>query len=202
MSGSDPRQPRTTELLRGALETNTGREISLGDFIDPLGERAFGFVVLMLALPNFIPVPIGVGGVMGVLVVLIGLQMLLGFEHPWLPQRLRRHGIARDSLDRFIHRLSPLLGSLERLCRPRLGLLTRHPTHRITGLLLVLIGIALALPIPFTNYLFGLLLVFYAVALIERDGVALLVAWLASAAVAVALTTLSHAVVEAMQRYF
>ena len=34
--------------------------------------------------------------------------------------------------------------------------LPRRPGHRISGLLLVLTGIGLALPIPFTNYLFGL----------------------------------------------
>jgi hypothetical protein len=193
---------RTTELLHHALDTHTGDEITLGDFLDPLGERAFGFLILILALPNFIPVPIGVGGVMGVLVVLIGVQMLIGFDHPWLPGALRRRGVKRVSLERFIRRLTPVLRWLERLCRPRWEALTRHPAHRLSGFLLVLIGVALALPIPFTNYPFGFLLVVYAVALIERDGIALVVAWVASAAVAVVLLTLSHAVVDAVRNLF
>jgi hypothetical protein len=193
---------RTTELLRSALDTHTGEEITLGDFLDPLGERAFGFLILILALPNFIPVPLGVGGVMGALIVLVGLQMLIGFEHPWLPGALRRRGLKRASLERFIGRLTPVLRWLERLCRPRLEALTRHPAHRLSGFLLVLIGVALALPIPFTNFPFGFLLVVYAVALIERDGIALVIAWLASAAVAIVLLTLSHAVVDAVRNLF
>ena len=200
MTGDD-HQPRTTDLLRSALEAHGGESITFGDFLDPLGERAFGFLILILALPNFIPVPIGVGGPMGVLVSFIGLQMLLGFEHPWLLNTLRKRGIKRSSVERFIARLTPVLRWLERLCSPRLEMLTRHPAHRISGLLLVLIGVALALPIPFTNYLFGLLLVLFAVALIERDGIALLIAWLASAAVAIMLLTLSHAVVDAVRNY-
>ena len=200
---SDPAgHTRTTELLACALDASNGEEITLGEFLDPLGERAFGFMILILALPNFIPVPIGVGGVMGVLVVFIGLQMLLGFEHPWLLNALRRRGIKRASAERFVARLTPVLGWLERWCRPRLEALTRHPAHRISGLLLVLIGVALALPIPFTNYLFGLLLVVYAVALIERDGITLLVAWLASSVVAIVLLTLSHAAVDAARNMF
>jgi hypothetical protein len=195
-------QTSTTELLKHALETHRGERISLGEFLDPLGERAFGFLILILALPNFIPVPIGVGGVMGVLVIFIGLQMLLGLEHPWLISTLRRRGIKRASVERFVARLTPVLRWLERLCSPRLEALTRHPAHRVTGLLLVLIGAALALPIPFTNYPFGMLLVVYAVALIERDGVALLIAWVASAAVAIVLLTLSHAVVDAVRNLF
>ena len=201
MSAAD-RQARTTELLQGALEAHGGDTITLGDFLDPLGERAFGFLILILALPNFIPVPIGVGGVMGALIVLAGVQMLIGLEHPWLPNALRRRGLARASLQRFIRRLTPVLRWLERLCRPRWAALTRHPAHRISGFLLILIGVALALPIPFTNYLFGLLLVVYAVALLERDGIALLIAWMASAAAVIALLTLSHAAIDAVRRLF
>jgi hypothetical protein len=201
MSGA-PGHVRTAELLRTALDATSGDTITLGEFLDTIGERAFGFVILILALPNFIPVPIGVGGVMGVLVILVGLQMLAGFEHPWLPKRLRARGISRASVEKFVKRLTPVLRWLERVCRPRLEALAQHPGHRVTGLLLVLIGVALALPIPFTNYLFGLLLVVYAVALIERDGIALVIAWIASAGVAVALMSLSHAAFETIRGWF
>ena len=41
----------------------------------------------------------------------------------------------------------------------------------------MLLGVLLALPIPLTNYPFGLLLLAYAIALIERDGRLLVVVW-------------------------
>ncbi|HEX5122982.1 MAG TPA: exopolysaccharide biosynthesis protein, partial [Rhodanobacteraceae bacterium] len=191
----------TTELLTRAIGSQSGEKITIGEFLDPLGERAFGFLVLILAIPNFIPVPIGVGGVMGVLVIYVGAQMLLGFQHPWLLRSIRRHGMKRSRVEKFVARLTPLLRWLEHVCEPRMEVLTRQPAHRITGLLLVLVGVALALPIPFTNYVFGVLLVVYAVALIERDGVALIVAWLASVGVAVALVTLSSAAIDAMRKF-
>ncbi|HJT98938.1 MAG TPA: exopolysaccharide biosynthesis protein [Rhodanobacteraceae bacterium] len=195
-------EARTTELLKSALEQNTGDEIPFGDFLDPLGERAFGFLVLVLAIPNFIPVPIGIGGVMGVLVILVGLQMLLGFAHPWLPGVMRRKGIARASIERFIHRITPVLRWLEHVCRPRFESLTRQPVHRISGFLLVVTGVALALPIPFTNYVFGLLLLVFAVALIERDGIVLTLAWIASIAIAGTILMLSQAVVATIKNLF
>ena len=46
-----------------------------------------------------------------------------------------------------------------------------------TGLLLVLLGLLLALPIPLTNYLFGAILLLFALAMLERDGALMLVAW-------------------------
>ena len=192
---------RTAELLRRALDSASGEQITLGEFLDTIGERAFGFLILILALPNFIPVPIGVGGVMGVFVIFVGAQMLCGLEHPWLPKKLLARGIQRKSVEKFVRRLTPVLGWLERVCRPRLERLTEHPGHRVTGLLLVLVGVALALPIPFTNYVFGLLLVVYAVALIERDGITLIIAWIASAGVAIALLSLSHAAFDTIRAW-
>ncbi len=193
---------RTTEVLRTALESTSGDKITLGEFLDTIGERAFGFVILILALPNFIPGADRRRRRHGVLVIFVGLQMLAGLEHPWLLRKLRDRGFSRASVEKFVKRLTPLLRWLERICRPRLEKLAEHPGHRVTGFLLVLVGIALALPIPFTNYIFGLLLVVYAVALIERDGIALIVAWIASAGVAVALLSLSHVAFETMRGWF
>jgi hypothetical protein len=43
----------------------------------------------------------------------------------------------------------------------------------------VLLGLLLGLPIPFTNMLFGALLLVYALALLERDGALMVLAWIA-----------------------
>src|SRR3546814_654013 len=78
---------------------------------------------------------------------------------------------------RFERMLSPWLGRLERLVKPRLPLLLDHRVAgMLSGLLLVLLGLLLALPIPFTNYIFGSLLLLFALALLERDGALMIVA--------------------------
>ena len=64
--------------------------------------------------------------------------------------------------------------------KPRLTTVIDHPLATIfSGLQLVLLGVLLALPIPFTNFLFGGLLLLYALALLERDGALMLIAWTA-----------------------
>ena len=85
---------------------------------------------------------------------------------------------------------------LDRLLKPRLAPLTGTAGRRFSGLLLVLLGLLLALPIPFTNYLFGGLLLVFALALLERDGVVLLLAWAAGIAAVVACGVLSGNLVE------
>ena len=61
-------------------------------------------------------------------------------------------------MQRFRNLMAPWLRCLERMVRPRLPQILEHPlASAFTGLLLVLLGLLLALPIPFTNYVFCLL---------------------------------------------
>ena len=194
--------PRTSELLAAALRAHPGDAVRLGALIEPLHERAFGFLLLILALPNFVPVPVGIGGPMGVLVALTGLQMLLGLDRPWLPRRVADHALRRSIAERVVSAGQPVLTRLERLCRPRLEVLTRHPASRFSGLLLVLVGILLALPIPFTNWPIGALLLLYGVTLLERDGALLLVAWGLSLATIGTFASASGAILALLRRLF
>jgi hypothetical protein len=178
--GADGRGLRA--LLDAWTEGDPRETLCLGDLLDGLGRRAFGMLLFIATLPAFIPIPIG-GAVSGPLVVLIGLQLLVGRREPWLPAMLERRGPHRQALARFDRMVSPWLARLEKLIRPRLPHLLHHrAATALTGLLLVLLGVLLSLPIPFTNYLFGILLLLFALALLERDGALMLAAWIAGAA--------------------
>jgi hypothetical protein len=168
-------------MLDGFTVGDPDELLPLRDLLAGLGRRAFGMLLLIAILPAFIPIPIG-GAISGPLVVLIGVRLLAGTRRPWLPQFLARRGPHRHALTRFDATISPWLARLEKLVRPRLPqLLRRRAAVMFTGLLLVLLGLLLSLPIPLTNYLFGGLLLLFALALLERDGALLVVAWGAGA---------------------
>jgi hypothetical protein len=172
--------------LRALLDAWTAGDpretLRLRDLLGGLGRRAFGMLLFVATLPAFIPIPIG-GAISGPLVVLIGLQLLAGRREPWLPRAIAGRGPHRHALARFDRLVAPWLARLERLVRPRLPQLLHHRAAALlTGLLLVLLGALLSLPIPFTNYLFGALLLLFALALLERDGALMAVAWVAGAA--------------------
>ena len=164
-------------LLDGFRPGDPAEVLSLEMLMGGLGRRAFGMLLFVSILPAFIPIPVG-GAISGPLVVLIGLQLLVGRRRPWLPKAISRRGPRRATLVRFDDRISPWLARLERLVRPRLQQVLRHPLATVyTGLLLVFLGLLLSLPIPLTNYLFGILLLLFAFAMLERDGMLMLVAW-------------------------
>jgi hypothetical protein len=172
--------------LRALLDAWAGGDphetLRLRDLLAGLGRRAFGMLLFVATLPAFIPIPIG-GAISGPLVVLIGVQLLAGRREPWLPRAIADRGPHRHVLSRFDRLVAPWLARLERLVRPRLPQLLHHPAATLlTGLLLVLLGVLLSLPIPFTNYLFGGLLLLFALALLERDGALMAVAWVAGGA--------------------
>ncbi|MCH6483984.1 exopolysaccharide biosynthesis protein [Pseudoxanthomonas sp. LH2527] len=193
-----PHHTSTAALLDGFAAGDPDEVLRIGDLLKDFGPAAFGMLLFIGVLPAFIPVP-GVGGAIGgPMVVLVGVQLLLGMRKVWLPRFLARRGPHRSSMIRFRQRMAPWLRRLEKLVRPRMaGFLDNRIALSFTGLLLVLLGILLALPIPFTNYVFGFLLLLFALALLERDGALLLLAWIAGGIAVVVFGFLSGNLVEA-----
>jgi len=170
----------STRALLEEIATGDGEDLlSLGELLDRFSRRSYGLFLLLVLLPVFIPVPIGIGGICGPLISLIGAQLLLQFEHPWLPGFLSRRQFKRQLLIGFQKRFGTWLQRLERLSRPRHEeLFDRAFWRAVSGLLLIALGVLLALPVPGTNYPFGLIILLFSLGLIERDGVIMALGWL------------------------
>lgn len=200
-AGGRPRKQReagTRVILDALLDGDHQQTLTFSDLLAGLGRRAFGMLLFVAALPAFIPIPIG-GALSGPLIVLIAAQLLVGLRRPWLPAFIATRGPKRQALARFERIVDPWLGRLEHLVRPRLTVMLDHRLATAgTGLLLLLLGLLLSLPIPFTNYLFGALVVLFALALLERDGALMLVAWGLGVAALVATGALSGGVITAL----
>lgn len=190
--GKHPHEAGTRALLAVLAAGDPDERIRFRDVFGGLGTRAFGMLLFVATLPAFIPIP-GVGGaVSGPLAILIGAQLLIGLRKPWLPKFIADRGPHRSAMIRFEHMLSPWLRRLERLVKPRLSTLLDHRlAGMFSGLLLVLLGLLLALPIPLTNYIFGGLLLLFALALLERDGALMTAAWIAGTIAVVVFGVLS-----------
>ncbi len=201
MTEKPEREARTSQILADLAQSGEGDTVSIGDILARVRGRAYGVALLLVLLPAFLPLPIGTGAISGPLVIAIGLQMLLTLRQPWLPRRTKRREIRRATLTRFAQRMQRVLGRLERACKPRLAGLTKSTyAHMFTGMQLILLGILLSLPIPLTNYPLGLLLLIYAITIVERDGALLLVAWTLGCSTIIASAFLSTEVVELIQR--
>ncbi len=170
--------------MRAVLDTlcdgDPDDHLALRDLIGGLGRSTFGVLLFISTIPAFIPIPGVAGALSGPLVVLVGLHLLILLRKPWLPEFVARRGPQRSTLIRFDRAGDRWLRGLEKLVRPRMTAMIDHPVATVfAGLQLVLLGVLLALPIPFTNFMFAGLLLIYALALLERDGAVMLLAWVA-----------------------
>jgi hypothetical protein len=187
---------RTSELLAGIAAAPGEDGVPLGEIVDTFGVRGFGILIVLGTLTAFIPTPVGAGAVAGPLVMLFGAQMLFGMRKPWLPRWLRARRVSRAAIGRFVERMRKVLLWLERASRPRWTALFAGIWPSVTGLLVIGHGLVLALPIPLTNYPLALVLMLAGTALVEDDGIALLVAWALMAATIVTFLLLSGTLVE------
>jgi hypothetical protein len=125
-----------------------GERISLGEMAEAFGDRAFGILSLLLLLPGLLP---GMASVFGTPLLILGVQMGLGYRNPRLPGVLSRQTIKRTDLLRLASASSKGLARIERYVKPRPGFFTGPIGERIIGWLTAYVAIMLILPGPGTN---------------------------------------------------
>lgn len=139
---------------------------SLGELAQTFGDRAFGLLLLVLCPPCVLP---GMSTIMGVPILILGIQLAMGRRVPRLPGFAARQSVKREDLLRFANRAAPWFQRLERIARPRPGLFTRPEGERMLGWLVIYAAIMLILPGPMTNGPPAMGLIVLALGLIEHD---------------------------------
>jgi hypothetical protein len=166
---------RTSVLLRECMASLDKPYASLGDLRDALGDRGFGVLLFIFALPNLIPVNIPLlSAVLGAPLVLLAAQLTYGRHKPWFPHWLTRQSISRHNFEAIVRRALPYLERAERWLRPRLTVLVSWTGERLIGVGLLVLTVVLALPIPFGNWLPAFAICIVGLAMVEKDGLAVL----------------------------
>lgn len=171
-----PPAPPTSELLIRIVEGCPEGEVSVGNLIDGLGDRAFGIILLILSLPVAIPGPPGLPVIFGTPMLVFAAQLWLGHARPWLPSFVRQRKFPRATLLSLLRRVRPALAWLERVCRPRLLGMTDRLGERWLGAFIFICAIVLInpVPIPFTHLPLGFALAILSLGYVERDGFVIL----------------------------
>ena len=181
LGGTEPLPP-TSRLLIRIVERCPEGQVSVGDLIDGLGDRAFGIILLILSIPVAIPGPPGLPIIFGTPMLVFAAQLWLGHHRPWLPGFVRRREFSKLSLLSVLRRVRPALAILEKVCRPRLLGLTEPLGERWLGAFIVVSCIVLInpVPIPFSHLPLAWALAVLFLGYVERDGWVILGAILAA----------------------
>ncbi len=154
---------------------NADPKLKLEELVAAFGERGFGAMILILSMLALLPWPPGGKAVFAVPIILMSLELAFQRNAIWLPRWALSASISRPAYRAGVSRIMKAVRYVENLTRPRLPFLTGEIADTVTGLVCVLLALIMALPIPFGDALPGIALVFFALGMMQRDGIAILI---------------------------
>jgi hypothetical protein len=161
---------RTSQILL-ALASQPGERLTVREIMSVLQDRAFALLIVLLGLPNCLPMPPPIPLVCGLLLALVAIQIVFGREAPWLPRQLMNRSVARTDVERAVGRAIPVFRRLERFSRPRMTYLDTPLTMRLMGAVILILSLGLLFAPPFVGQIpLGLAVCLVGLGLVERDG--------------------------------
>ncbi|HEX7833062.1 MAG TPA: exopolysaccharide biosynthesis protein [Thermoanaerobaculia bacterium] len=205
---NDHRSP--SEKLEAAIGALPDEGVSLAEVRTLIGADGLMLLTAFLTIVFLVPVSIpGVSTVFGAAILLIAISRLLRREL-WLPRRIETRVVATDRLRGAMQRGLKWFRRIERVSRPhRMSWATAGGPVRFLNDLALILGALLLMapfgPIPFSNTLPAIALLFVAIGLLQRDGVCIVLGHLSIVATIIYFTFLigggGLAVVSAFTRF-
>ena len=170
------RPPLSTTLKTLVTQGDSETPRSLNGLLDTAGETGVDLVIIILALPFCLPILPGVSAPFGLAIIILTLRQMLG-RPGRLPGFIGNREFKPATFEKIINGGIRILERVERLSDRQRNNLTSLAKIRFNLFLIFLMGLLMALPIPFpgTNTFPAWAIVFLATAQAEGDGV--LVLW-------------------------
>ncbi|MCA4775398.1 exopolysaccharide biosynthesis protein, partial [Wolbachia endosymbiont of Mansonella ozzardi] len=100
-----------SDILKEVTGTDNANsdKVTLFDIKTALHERGFGVLIIIFSLPLSVPIPVppGYTTILSIPLILFSLQLMLGFDSPWMPHWLERKSFQRSTLSLVVEKTSP-----------------------------------------------------------------------------------------------
>ena len=163
------------EKLKAITDSLPPGGVTLSEILDLVGQDGLLILTAFLTIIFMVPVSIpGVSTVFGAAILLIGLSRLFG-RKLWLPKRIAERVLPSEKLLGGLNKGRVWVHRLERVSRAHRMPWLASPglMDTINNLAVVAAAVLLMAPfglIPFSNTLPALALLFFAIGLLQRDG--------------------------------
>jgi hypothetical protein len=159
--------PRTSDLLARIEEKDGGDRLSVGEITEVVGGRAHGLIILLLSLPETIPM-VGLSAILAAPIFVLGVALVLRGADPPVPGWVRDRSLPREKVQGAIRRTRRVVRWLDRVSKPRWPRLAA--AGRLQGAICILMAILLAIPIPGINLLAAAAVAGVGLGILQRDG--------------------------------
>lgn len=157
--------------------------LSIGEILRILSGKGRSLILILLSMPFCQPIQIpGVSLPFGLAIAFIGLRIVFG-KRIWLPQKLLAKKIPPHTFKKITDKTVALVRKIKSWIYPRLIWMCHSPVmEKGNGLIIFILGIflALPLPIPLSNLTAAWSIFLVAFGMLEDDGVLVLMGYLLS----------------------
>jgi len=168
---------KTSDIIRSIAANADSNGITVGRFVELLGESAFWLAILVFALITlFAGIVPGVSTLLAVPILLVSLQILLGSESVWLPASIAEKTISQAALGILTKKALPFVIRIEKILHPRLSWMSGGVGERLIAVVVIVVAAILIVPIPGVHFLPCLGAVILALGMLERDGAVIAIA--------------------------
>ena len=164
------------ELVDRLYDLADGRDcVSIEMLVRTIGAQGHAPLLLIAGLFMILPIGMipGVGGALGLLVAIIGLQMLLGRNGVSIPRFFGKREISADRIRNLAEQVRPVFEWLRRRLKIRMEYLSAGKVSlSIIAVILIITGGSLLVlgAIPVVVPMMGLPIILFAFGLFARDG--------------------------------
>jgi hypothetical protein len=163
---------KTSEILARIAAHPSGERVSVFEILARIRVRAFGVFLILFAAPNALPMPPGFAPLTAVFILLVAVQLAMGRTALWIPKWLGYKSVPTRHLIRVIDWIVPKLARIERWSKPRAIRLTRLRARQPIGVVIIILALIMALPIPIIgNTPPAIAITMMGFGMLQRDGV-------------------------------
>ncbi len=166
-----------SEILEKVGQKQKGGKTKISELMEDFHENGILLAVIFFSLPVAIPLPYppGFTTVMGIPLMILSIQMLLGNKKVSLPQKINDYELKNSTLRAISDKVVPRLVSVEKYVKPRFSFAKSVYCEQFIGFISLLAAFSVALPIPLTNAIPALGIAVMALGLLNRDGLVIIV---------------------------
>lgn len=155
-------------------------DVSVAAVTDAFGARTYGPLITLPALTELTPVGAipGMPSFLAFVIIIVAAQKMVGRRKPWLPAFITNRQVSSEKIEKSTEKLRPVADFMDKWFYRRLKFMTRSPFAQIAAGLIILL--CLTVPflevLPFASSVPMLAIAGFGLAVLVRDGVAMIIA--------------------------
>ncbi|MDN3029916.1 MAG: exopolysaccharide biosynthesis protein [Candidatus Tisiphia sp.] len=158
------------------------KKTKISELLIDFHENGLLLIMLFFAIPIAIPLPYppGFTTIVGIPLIILSMQMLLGFRQVFLPSKINNYQISNDILINISNKIVPKIKLVEKYIRPRYSFASSIYCEQFIGLISLICAITISIPLPLTNAVPALGITIMTLGLLNRDGLTIFLGFIVS----------------------